>query len=272
MPKKNVSLGPVQETLLIPLLGRARETQRGRGLIDDPQAVEIVDQLDYDFSKWEGARSLTGAVLRTLMFDDDVSAFLSANPDGTVVEIGCGLNTRFDRLDNGRARWIELDLPDVIGLRREFFQDNDRRTMLAASVLDDGWLDKIPPDGPVCFVSEAALIYLEGMDAERVLEQIAQRFSAAWLVVDTTSRAIVDGQGRHDAMRHLPKDSWFRWRCDNPQVIERLGFRLARSRSLFDAHPDHLRRVPLQMRLMIKLAWLLLRRARGYRINRYIVE
>ena len=258
--------------MLIPLLGRARETQRGRGLIDDPRAVEIVEQLDYDFSKWEGARSLIGSALRTRMFDDDVSAFLSANPDGTVVEIGCGLNTRFERLDNGLSRWIELDLPDVIGLRREFFEDNDRRTTLEANVLDDGWLDKTATDGPVCFVSEAALIYLEETDAERVLKGIAKRFPDAWIVMDTTSKAIVDGQSRHDVMKHLPRDSWFRWRCDSPETIERLGLRLVRSRSLFDAHPGLLRRAPLRMRLMIKLARLLLREARGYRINRYVVD
>ena len=268
----NVSLGPVQETLLIPLLGRAKETQRRRGLIDDARAVEIVGQLDYDFSKWAKARSLTGAVLRTRMFDEDVSAFLHANPDGTVVEIGCGLNTRFERLDNGRARWIELDLPDVIDLRREFFQDTDRRTMLATSVLDDGWLDEATADGPICFISEAVLIYLDAADGERVVERIARRFPEAWLVMDTAPQAIVDSQGRHDAMKHLSEDSWFRWGCDDPKSIERLGFRLVRSRSFLDADPDFHRRLPWQIRVMTKLPWLVPRAARDYRINRYAVK
>ncbi|MEL6777615.1 MAG: hypothetical protein AAFO06_10190 [Cyanobacteria bacterium J06597_16] len=52
MTKIPVNLGPVQETLLIPLLGRAVETQKGSGLIRDKKAVEIVDASDYDFSKW----------------------------------------------------------------------------------------------------------------------------------------------------------------------------------------------------------------------------
>ena len=34
-----VELGPVQETLLIPLLARARETKRPRGLLRDPRAL-----------------------------------------------------------------------------------------------------------------------------------------------------------------------------------------------------------------------------------------
>ncbi|MEU0577340.1 hypothetical protein ABZ465_08575 [Streptomyces griseoincarnatus] len=46
--------------------------------------------------------------------------FLSAHPDATVVEIGTGPNTRHERVDNGRSRWHELDLPGVIDLRRHF--------------------------------------------------------------------------------------------------------------------------------------------------------
>jgi O-methyltransferase involved in polyketide biosynthesis len=151
MTKLNVSLGPVQETLLIPLLGRAAETRRSGGLINDPRAVEIVNQLDYDFSKWKKSQSLAGCVLRTRMFDDDVRDFLAHNPDGTVVEIGCGLNTRFERLDNGQAQWFDLDLPDTIALRRQFFEDVPRRTMIAASVLDSGWVGQVKATGgPFC--------------------------------------------------------------------------------------------------------------------------
>ncbi len=57
-----------------------------------------------------------------------------------MVEIGTGLNTRFERTDNGQVRWIDLDLPDTIELRRKFFADSDRRNMLAASALEEGWL------------------------------------------------------------------------------------------------------------------------------------
>jgi O-methyltransferase involved in polyketide biosynthesis len=66
------------------------------------------------------------------MFDVLVADFLRDHPEGTVVEIGCGLNTRFERLDNGRVHWFDLDLPDSIELRQRFFSDSDRRTTLAA--------------------------------------------------------------------------------------------------------------------------------------------
>jgi hypothetical protein len=115
--KVEVDLGAVQETLLIPLIGRAVETKRanGEGLINDPKSVEIVEKLNYDFSHWESSSSVTGAVLRTRLLDQDVQQFLEKHPTGTVVEIGCGLNDRLNRLrllDGGSKlddiRWFDL--------------------------------------------------------------------------------------------------------------------------------------------------------------------
>ena len=269
-------LGPVQETLLIPLLARARETEKRRGLLRDPRAVELVRRLDYDFGKWEGGRSLQGAMLRARMFDRYVEDFLAEHPRGTVVEIGCGLDTRFDRVDNGRLRWFDLDLPDAIALRRRFFDDEPRRTMLAASVLDTGWMDQVEAaGGPWMFVAEAVLIYLDAPDARRAMVGIAGRFAGARIAFDTTGTRMVDTQDRHDAMRHLPRESWFRWKCDEPREIERWGanLRLAASKTFLDADRDLLERLPLMLRLTARFAPFLLRgQASGYRLNLAAVE
>lgn len=266
-----VNLGPVQETLLIPLLGRARETAKRNGLLGDPKAVEIVNALDYDFSKWEGGRSLLGACLRTRMFDRYVEDFLAQHPEGTVVELGCGLNTRFERVDNGRARWFEIDLPDVVALRKRFFRDGARRTMVEASALDTTWLELVSvTGGPWLVVAEAVLIYLDGPDARRAIESIAGGLPGAWIAFDTTSQKLVEKQSKHDAMRHLPPESWFRWVCDDPRVIEswNAGLRLVTSRTFLDADQDLVARFPSSLRLIVRYApWIIRRTAEGYRLN-----
>lgn len=275
MKNVSVDLGPVQETLLIPLLGRAVETKKENGLIQDKKAVEIVDALDYDFSKWQNSKTLAGATLRTRLFDQDVQDFLSQHPAGTIIEIGCGLNTRFERLDNGQARWFDLDLPDSLALRRQFFQDEPRRTMLEASVLETDWMEAVAATGgPWCFISEAVIIYLEAPQARQAITQIANRFPGAWLLLDTTSQKMVDGQSTHDAMRYMSKESWFRWACDDPHEIERwTNLRLVQSRTFLDASPDLMRFAPWQIRLLAKWApWLIRSRMEGYRLNRFTVE
>ena len=101
--KIDVNLGAVQETLLIPLLGRAIETEKQGGLIDDPKAIEIVRSLNYDFEKWRGTTTMVGATVRTRMYDLEVQGFLAENPCGSFVEIWCCLYTRYVRLDNASA-------------------------------------------------------------------------------------------------------------------------------------------------------------------------
>jgi O-methyltransferase involved in polyketide biosynthesis len=178
MTDKHVAdLGPVQETLFIPLAARARETRKKRPILRDPKAVEMAGSIDYDAVKYRQAGAGAVVILRTAIFDSWVRAFLAQHPDGTVVEIGTGLNTRFERVDNGRVHWIDLDLPDTIELRRKFFTDSGRRQMLAASVLDDEWLQAVRerPE-PYFFIADGVLVYLPEDAVSRTLAGIAERF------------------------------------------------------------------------------------------------
>ena len=271
-----VELGPVQQTLLIPLLARARETEKPGGMLRDPRAIEIVNGLDYDFSKWEGGRSLVGAMLRACMFDRYVQSFLKKHPNGTIVDLGCGLDTRFERLDNGEVRWFDLDLPDVIALRQRFFHNTHRRTMIAASLLDLSWMNQVEnAGGPWMFVAEAVLSYLDSLDARCVLSSLSARFPGATFAFDTTAAKMVDSQASHDAMRHLSPESWLRWRCDDPREIESWGvnLRLLSSETFFGADRDLLDRMPLGLWLTWRFAPFLLRRqASQYRLNLALAE
>ncbi|MGH3915747.1 MAG: class I SAM-dependent methyltransferase [Pseudonocardiaceae bacterium] len=265
--RQRVNLGEIQETLLIPLYGRAVETRKRRPLLCDPVAVEIVESLDYDFARFDGGPSLLGSVLRTMVFDEWARAFLGRHPAGTVIEIGSGLNTRFERLDNGRLHWVDLDLPDVVALRRQFFTDSSRRHTVAASVLEQDWLAVVATcPGPYLFLSEAVLIYLAEVDVQRTLTQISVRFPTARLALDTAGPHMVATQDRHDALSKVT--ARMRWSCDDPAQLEQwgLGLRLVASRTL--AQPPAA--APVGYRLMMPLIGAVWRRKfSSYRLNLY---
>lgn len=269
--KTKVDLGPVQTTLLIPLFDRAVEAKKQRPLLNDQKAVEIVDSLDYDFSKWKNLASQSSACIRARLFDEQVAAFLAHHPGGTVVEIGAGLNTRYERLDNGQAHWLEIDLPDSMALRQQFFEDTPRRKMLAASVVDEDWHQELASlPGPYCFVSEAVIIYLDNDVVETIVRGFARKYPGSWFVTDTTSAKIIDGQHRHEIMKTLPKNSWFRWRCDDPSELSRWGAKLESSKSFADVGHGIRAGFPFKWRLLMTVApWLVRRMTGGYRINRF---
>jgi O-methyltransferase involved in polyketide biosynthesis len=247
--KQTIRLGQVQETLLIPLYARALDSLKKHPILNDSKAVEMVQSIDWDFRRFNQWRRVVWCVLRTAWFDEVVKDFLSRHPEGTVVEIGAGLNTRFERLDNGALHWFDLDLPDTVELRQKFFTDSARRVTLTGSILDSGWMAAVRRSpGPYCFVAEAVFIYLTEQEVKAALAQIAANFPRASIVLDTATHQAIAQMNRDHARRNL--GARFAWACVDPREIERwtIGLRLVESRTLQNL-PDSLRsRLSLPMR------------------------
>ncbi len=141
-----------------------------------------------------------------------------------MVELGTGLNTRFERVDNGTVHWIDLDLPDTIALRRRFFADTDRRRMVAASLTDDSWWDTVRElPGPYFFLADGVLPYLTEEDVTRTLAGLAEQFPGALIAFDTYSQQMMAREHKLAARRGVAR---WQWACDDPRSLERLGLRV----------------------------------------------
>jgi O-methyltransferase involved in polyketide biosynthesis len=160
--ESSLGLSKVPETLLLPLWGRAVETRKKKPMIVDETAVRVVETIDYDFSLIErnmNELSRLAWIHRSLYFDAAIRDFMARHPGGCVVSVGCGLDTTFDRIDDGRLRWFDLDLPEVIELRRRYIGESDRRTFIAASVFDETWKDRLPRSAALMFHIAGVLYY-----------------------------------------------------------------------------------------------------------------
>ena len=124
MKQKHEFKSIVAETLLIPLYMRAKESHRDNPILNDKTAERLADNLEYDYSKFDGAKlSEVGCVVRGWYFDHAVQQFIKTHPNPVVVNVGCGLDTRFQRIGNGKAIFYDMDLPEVISLRRELIHE-----------------------------------------------------------------------------------------------------------------------------------------------------
>jgi O-methyltransferase involved in polyketide biosynthesis len=246
-------LGAVQQTLFIPLAARAREMRRKRPVLRDPKAVEMVKSIGFDDALYGSGWGGFVAILRTVIFDWWTGEFLAAHPAGTVVELGTGLNTRLERADNGTAHWIDLDLPDTIELRRRFFADTDRRRMIAASLLDEDWMDVVASSPePYFFISEGVLVYLPSGGVTRTLARIARRFPGAMLAFDTYTRRTFHQQHKSAARRGMA--ARWAWACDDPRSLERSGLTLVETATM-TRPPRGLRpHLPPRYRYLLPLA------------------
>jgi O-methyltransferase involved in polyketide biosynthesis len=180
-------LTDVPETMLWALHNRASEARRQDGILADPDSVRIQDAIDYDFKGRFGDPMGTLAT-RAVEIDRILRLWLSEHPDGCVVSLGEGLETQGRRVDNGRLRWLSVDLPDAIRLREHFLAPSDRFRHIAASALDPVWMDAVAPGADVFIVAQGLLMYLEPEAVRELIIGIADRFPAAEIVLDAVPR------------------------------------------------------------------------------------
>jgi O-methyltransferase involved in polyketide biosynthesis len=193
-------LNGVPETLLITLYLRAMETQRPDALIKDEKAEEMFQKIGdeglYDFNRMKSLHlseeNKLVIILRNREIDRCTREYLARRPDAVVVHIGCGLDTRFERVAerNGQAEWYDLDLPHVIDLRRKLMGDEaGRRHLLGCSVLEDEWLDRVSVHRrcPFLFLAEGVFMYFTEMQVKHLVLTLRDRFPGAELVFDAYS-------------------------------------------------------------------------------------
>lgn len=197
---EKISIRGVPETMLQTLYARAAWSQKRDPRFCDEKSMEIVARMDYDFSRAQTDAAMSSGVLaRTVLLDRMVGDFIRENPEGTVVNIACGLDTRFYRVDNGTIRWYNLDLPETIEVRRRFLEENGRVSTIACSAMDESWAREIEPSGGnTLVVIEGLVMYLTEPDVKQILSIIDRRFANVEIIMETMSPFI---------MRHIKEKS-----------------------------------------------------------------
>jgi len=184
-------LNGVPETMLWTLHNRASEASRPDAWLKDEHAVRIYRTIDYDYERSFGKPDSSHAI-RSLVFDEAVSAWLSRHPEGPVVELACGLETQFQRIDNERVQWVCVDLPEAIAVRERFLPASARCRHVPKSALDLSWMDDIDASGPVFVSMQGLLMYFEEKDVKSLLNAILARFPCSTLMFDVIPRWFSD--------------------------------------------------------------------------------
>ncbi|MEV5572156.1 class I SAM-dependent methyltransferase [Spirillospora sp. NPDC052269] len=206
-------------TLLGTLYLRAWENRLPRPILGDHYAAEAVERIEYDFAKLKRRLHPTAnqflVALRARQLDDWCADFLARHPDATVLQLGCGLDSRMLRLDpRGDLRWFDLDIPLVIDLRRRLYPERGRYRLIGASVTDDGWLEQVPADRPVLIIAEGLFPYLTAAEVRRLLRRLTDHFPDGELLFDGLAPWAVWG------------NKLFQWSVRDGRDVERLNPRL----------------------------------------------
>jgi len=191
-----IEKGTIQETMLGPLWARAKYSQLYPELLNDTKAIHLIEKLNYNFSEiqqylgeWRGL----GLMARARNFDNSLKRFIETHPESTIVNIGAGLDTTFYRVDNGKIRWYDLDLPDAIQFRKELLSEPDRCKYIPSSAFNYTWFDEIEfqPEKGIFFLLGGFIYYFKEAKISLLFNTMAERFPEGELIFDCISKLAV---------------------------------------------------------------------------------
>jgi len=254
-------MGDIATTSFVTLYCHALESQSDDPILSDPKSVEIMNELNKTLSLSDNTldrilvagkldkRLVVHIAIRAKKYDDYARDFLQRFPDGVVVNIGCGLDSRFLRIDTGKVIFYDLDLPEIIAIKKTFFQETERYHLIASSVLDFDWMAAVRQHkGPFLFMAEGVFMYLDGNDVRSLVLKIQETFPGSELVCEVVNsfwirspfKKLLDYKLQRQV--HLGKDAMFRSGLHNGREMEQWhsGIQFLDEWSYFDSEEKKL--------------------------------
>jgi O-methyltransferase involved in polyketide biosynthesis len=235
--KLHVDLSGAPQTMLATFYAKALDADFEKPILGDRWAKDIKDRIDYDWTATAiTARNSPSVTTRSAHFDNWVRQFLSVHPAAIVLHLGCGLDSRYYRLDPGpEVDWYDVDYPDVADLRRQLFPPREHCHVIAASVTDPAWLADVPADRPTLMIGEGLTMYLTEADGVELLRRIVEHAPSGELQFDAFSRFGIKTQWTNTVVTRAGAKLY--WGIDGPgDIIEAVpGLRLLAWVSPFDS-------------------------------------
>lgn len=174
----------VNKTLYIPLYGKAYVSRRGI-ILSDPRAEEIWAAEGFDLKGKSRSKWLAYYMgMRSAVFDRWVASCIREEPEAVVLHIGCGLDSRCERVTEKAKIWYDVDFPEVIGERSRFFPARDSYRLIGADARDPKWLAQIPGEGTAVVVMEGVSMYLEPAELTALLKRLKEHFARVRILMD----------------------------------------------------------------------------------------
>ena len=186
------TLGVVEDTLFVPMLGRIYASEHCPQILYDKKALELKNKLPSDLIEQnkQNQYTLLASASRSANMDRFIQSFLERRPNGVIVQLGCGLETTYYRCDNRRTRWYAVDLPHVIDYRRELLPELERETYLAGDAFSEDWIRQVRtefPDAPILVTAGGLFHYFEENKVISLLRMIGQSGNME-VVFDTVNK------------------------------------------------------------------------------------
>ena len=266
MDNKLITLDKEKETLLIPLYGKAIESRKKKPILLDYKATEVVSKIDFDFNSLKIPRKTnTMMCLRAKLIDNFVKDFLCTHHDSLALHLGCGLDSRYNRINNPDVEWYDLDYKEVIDIRKNFFPETNKYHLISSSVTELKWLEQIPVSSKKNIViAEGLFMYLREEEIRTLLVAIKNRIGQYTLIFDAYSVLTAKNANRHPSLKKT--GAKINWGINNPEELKNWGLGIKLIDKEYFTDYEGIDNLSIINRIMFKIAiyFLLLRKHIDY--------
>lgn len=251
-----VVLTKEMETLLIPLYGKAMQGQKRSPILIDSKAKEIVENIEYDFEALKiPAKTNTMMCMRAKLLDNFTIQHLEKKKDCAVYHLGCGLDSRYNRVNNADVDWYDLDFEEVIAIREKFYPEKDNYHLIASSVTNWKWIEEIPVHHQNNLViAEGLLMYLREEEIKKLLLLLKEKLGSYTLIFDTFNTFTAKKVNNHPSIKKTKAS--IHWGIDDAKDITGWMPGVSFVGEIFFTSNEVVQRMNFGMRWMYKLAHL----------------
>ncbi|MBP3762866.1 MAG: class I SAM-dependent methyltransferase [Bacteroidales bacterium] len=185
---KDSKLQGVADTLYIPLTARIYVSKRFPDFFHDSKSLELESALpDDSIGRRTNEYAHLASVCRYYNLDAMLRRFIGRFPICNVVNLGCGLETAWWRLQPPEGvTFYEMDLPEVIETRRRLLGSSVGDRLVAGDLFDLAWADAIDASLPTLLTVSGVFQYFREEQVLDFLRQARERFPEGEIIFDAT--------------------------------------------------------------------------------------
>jgi O-methyltransferase involved in polyketide biosynthesis len=268
MTTDKIKLTDEKETLFIPLYGKALDYRSKNSILNDRTANDIVGRVDIDYTKHKrlGGRIFS---VRAKQYDEWTKDFITKNKNAVVVHLGCGLDARITRVQPPTSiTWFDIDYPEVISLRKQFYSETAEYKMIASSITAQNWLETIPADRPAFIIAEGVMEYLSEEEVKALLNRLTNYFSHGQIAFDVMN-ATAKKSGDKNLKNTIGSITILKWVVDDINKVDKLNSKLKRVEVIPLIKSIFIKKLPFAFRLILVLLGFSSKQKNGMRLLRY---
>ena len=242
-----INLSSTASTLLITLYSRANLSKKNL-IIKDEKAEEIIQLAGYSQSKLKLRKSYQiFLTIRAKLIDDYTQEFIAKhNGNCTVIQVACGLDSRYLRINNPNVKWYDLDLYGTIELRKKFYKQTANYKMIESNVCNFTWINKLDPQDlkkPTLVIAEGLFMYLSKEDNQHIFSSLPEYFKDVDIIFDIFSPLVVKLSKHIHTLKRT--NAHFKFGFNNPAVIEDMSSKLHHVKRLSYNKNQYVKELPL---------------------------